>query len=113
MAFVTYGLPSTRPSPILCKRYFGELEPLKRDCLEAPELVGLGQVNNEDSERHGTAMLDAFACALEVRSIYTIAFQISHHPLFVADVRFTRCNPGFKLNPRPTPDPSRRRVSIG
>ena len=66
IAFVTYGLPSTRPSPILCKRYFSKLEVLKRDSLEVPELVGLGQVSNGESERDGTAMLDAFACALEV-----------------------------------------------
>ena len=71
IAFVTYGLPSTRPSPILCKRYFAELESLKRDSLEIPELVGLGQVSNGESERDGTAMLDAFACALEVRSFRT------------------------------------------
>lgn len=35
--------------------------------MEIPELVGLGQVSNEESQRDGTAMLDAFACALEVR----------------------------------------------
>jgi mediator of RNA polymerase II transcription subunit 25 len=80
LAFVTYGLPSTRPSPILCKRYFSKLEVLKRDSLEVPELVGLGQVSDEDSERHGTAMLDAFACALEVRSPDTLSsFKLSTH----------------------------------
>ena len=68
IAFVTYGLPSTRPSPILCKRYFSKPEVLKRDSLEIPELVGLGQISNEESERDGMAMLDAFACALEVSS---------------------------------------------
>ena len=36
--------------------------------MEVPELVGLGQVSSEESGRDGTAMLDAFACALEVRS---------------------------------------------
>ena len=72
MAFVTYGLSSTRPSPILCKRFFSGLGTLKRDSLEIPELVGLGQVEDGDSERHGTAMLDGFACALEVRSPYTL-----------------------------------------
>lgn len=68
MAFVTYGSSSTRPSPILCKRYFSKVQTLRRDSLEIPELVGLGQVSNEESERDGTAMLDAFASALEVRS---------------------------------------------
>ncbi|KAF9791872.1 hypothetical protein BJ322DRAFT_1322 [Thelephora terrestris] len=66
LAFVTYGLSSTRPSPILCKRYFSRIETLKRDSLEIPELVGLGQVSNEESERDGMAMLDAFAAALEM-----------------------------------------------
>ena len=70
IAFVTYGLSSMRPSPILCKRYFSELEVLKRDSLEIPELVGLGQVSDEESERGGTAMLDVFACALEVCPLY-------------------------------------------
>lgn len=79
LAFVTYGLSSTRPSPILCKRYFSKIETLKRDSLEIPELVGLGQVGNEESERDGMAMLDAFASALEVRSpkLRTTAFQTS------------------------------------
>ena len=40
--------------------------------MEIPELVGLGQVSDEDSKKHGTAMLDAFACALEVCLPYTL-----------------------------------------
>lgn len=70
MAFVAYGLSSTRPSPILCKRYFSKIETLKRDCLEIPEIVGLGQAGNEEAERDGMAMLEAFASALEVRPAY-------------------------------------------
>jgi len=41
--------------------------------LEIPELVGLGKVNDEDSEKYGTAMLEAFASALEVRLPYTLS----------------------------------------
>ena len=80
MALITYGLSSTRPSPIICRRYFGKIETLKRDSLEVPELIGLGQTSNEESERDGMAMLDAFAAALEVRSTRYTYHRLSKFP---------------------------------
>ncbi|KAF9648103.1 hypothetical protein BDM02DRAFT_2351326 [Thelephora ganbajun] len=104
-AFVTYGLPSTRPSPILCKRYFSKLEVLKRDSLETPELVGLGQISNEESETYGTAMLDAFACALEMFDLLDatpssssthILRQIVHVATYPSD---NARHPAWNVNP--------------
>ena len=84
--------------------------------MEIPELVGLGQVSDEELGRHGAAMLDAFASTLEVRLPcyynYTAAFQSFQHSLllFVTDLRSARRDSGLELDPHPTQHHSRRRI---
>ena len=69
-------------SPILRKRCFTRIEALKRDCLEIPQLVGLGQVGNEEAEKNRTAMLEAFTSALEVRPpYYTLRLMVLNFDL--------------------------------
>ena len=110
IAFVTYGLPSTRPSPILYKRYFSKLEVLKRDSLEIPELVGLGRITNEESERDGMAILDGFACALEVSTPHEPSLSKGSGLTPITDVRSARCDSNLEFHPHHPPDLSRCRI---
>ena len=77
--------------------------------MEIPELVGLGQISNEESERDGMAMLGAFAYALEV--------SLRHEPSSSegpdTHVQSVRCDSDLELHSHPPSNPSRHRIPAG
>jgi hypothetical protein len=64
MAFVTYATADTRPSPLLCKRFFADLQPVTKEIKEEPGNLGIGQTTSGGSR--GMAALEGLVAAIEV-----------------------------------------------
>ena len=88
IAFVTYALAETKPSPIVARRYFSNPGQATKEIKEEPSKLGLGSTTT--GGRTGMAVLEGYAAVLEVcndlqrtiglmRTVYSIW-------LFVLDV---------------------------
>lgn len=64
MAFVTYATADTRPSPLLCKRFFTDYQPVAREMKDAPDKLGIGSTNSGGTR--GMAALEGLVAAIEV-----------------------------------------------
>ncbi len=63
MAFVSYGTADTRPTPLLCKRFFADFQPVTKLIKEEPAKLGVGL---SSSGTHGMSALEGFVAAVEV-----------------------------------------------
>lgn len=67
IAFVTYALSNTVPSPVVAKRYFSLPSQASKELKEEPGRLGLGSTSTGGSV--GMAVLEGYAAALEVRKL--------------------------------------------
>lgn len=65
MGFVTYATADTLPSPILCKRFFVDYQPVTKEMREEPARLGIGQTNSGGGQ--GMAALEGLVAAIEAR----------------------------------------------
>ncbi|KAK0450014.1 hypothetical protein EV421DRAFT_1295977 [Armillaria borealis] len=63
MAFVSYGTADTRPTPLLCKRFFADFQPVTKLIKEEPSKLGVGL---SSSGTHGMSALEGFVAAVEM-----------------------------------------------
>lgn len=70
MGFVTYATSDTLPSPILCKRFFVDYQPVMKEMREDPAKLGLGQTNS--GAGRGMAALEGLVAAIEVCTVRSI-----------------------------------------
>lgn len=64
MAFVTYGLSDTRPTPLLTKRFFVPLQTVHKEIREQASNLGIGQTSSGGGR--GMAALEGLVAAVEV-----------------------------------------------
>lgn len=63
--FITYGLTSSRPSPLLCQRFFQPSLPMSKEMKEEPAKLSIGYTGIGSSSG-GMAVLEGIVAALEV-----------------------------------------------
>lgn len=62
---MTYGIASTRPTPLLCERFFQPATQLNRELKEHPENLGIG-FTGVGANSGGMATLEGVVSVLEV-----------------------------------------------
>lgn len=65
IGFITYGLTSSRPSPLLCQRFFQPSLPMSKEMKEEPAKLSIGYTGIGSSSG-GMAVLEGIVAALEV-----------------------------------------------
>lgn len=65
IGFITYGLTSSRPSPLLCQRFFQSSLPMSKEMREDPAKLSIG-FTGIGSSSGGMAVLEGIVAALEV-----------------------------------------------
>ena len=65
IGFITYGLASSRPSPLLCQRFFQPYPPMNKEMKEEPGKFSIGHTGIGSSSG-GMAVLEGIVAALEV-----------------------------------------------
>ena len=68
IGFITYGLASSRPSPLLCQRFFLPSPPMNKEMKEEPAKFSIGQTGIGASSG-GMAVLEGIVAALEVPTL--------------------------------------------
>lgn len=118
LAFITYGVDSTRPNPLLCERFFQFPGQLQRELREEPSKLGIGQTGMGASSG-GMAAIEGVVAALEMfdklrSSIESIPStnsqtqnQSSRRAALISHViHFAACPPDTSLNPMWNKDPN-------
>ena len=65
IGFITYALASSRPSPLLCQRFFQPSLPMSKEMKEEPLKLSIGSTGIGSSSG-GMAVLEGIVAALEV-----------------------------------------------
>jgi hypothetical protein len=65
IGFITYGLTSSRPSPLLCQRFFQTSLPMSKEMKEEPAKLSIGNTGIGSSSG-GMAVLEGIVAAIEV-----------------------------------------------
>lgn len=64
IAFITYSTSDARPSPLLSKRFFAELQNVTKELRDEPGRLGIGQTTSGGAR--GMAALEGLVAAIEV-----------------------------------------------
>ncbi|KAG5735637.1 hypothetical protein E4T56_gene6979 [Termitomyces sp. T112] len=97
LAFITYAMADTKPSPLLCKRFFLDYQPVTKEMRESPTSLGIGMTNSGGNR--GMAALEGLVAAIELFDVFTSAFPrgklVLSHIIHIASV-----SPDSSVHPR-------------
>ncbi|TDL23325.1 hypothetical protein BD410DRAFT_897760 [Rickenella mellea] len=76
IAFVTYAMADTRPTPLVTLRYFAHPHQVTKEFKEDPQKLGIGRTGG--GGRHGMAVLEGYVAAIEMFDIFTSTRENDH-----------------------------------
>ncbi|KAG6896466.1 hypothetical protein C0992_008054, partial [Termitomyces sp. T32_za158] len=97
LAFITYATADTVPSPLLCKRFFLDSQPVTTEMRDSPASLGIGSTNSGGSR--GMAALEGLVAAIELFEVFTSVVGrgrlVSRHIIHIASAA-----PDSSVHPR-------------
>ncbi|KAG6842103.1 hypothetical protein C0991_002757 [Blastosporella zonata] len=103
LAFITYAMADTRPSPLLCKRFFVDSSPVTMEMRDSPASLGIGSTNSGGNS--GMAALEGLVAAIELFDVYMAVpsknKQLVNHIFHIASA-----SPDSSVHPRYNDSPN-------
>ncbi|KAG6917444.1 hypothetical protein DXG01_002530 [Tephrocybe rancida] len=97
LAFITYAMADTLPSPLLCKRFFIESPPVTKEMKESPTNLGIGSTNS--GGQRGMAALEGLVAAIEFFDV--LMSVLGRHRQYVNHIfHIASASPDSSVHPR-------------